>query len=458
MIAVDRVLPAVVEPFMRPRIFTCAALSAACSAAFAFGADPMPHVKPPIPEFGRIGQEKGEPNAAPAAAMPVLESQNSACEPTPCIPPDKHIHDDHLGPWNTVWVRGGYNSLWIKKAPASVPLLANNGIVVAGNQPTSFGAFSGISFDGGVWFDERHTLGLGVGGFIAEKRSNVSTFTSDSLGSPDFRRPFYNAQIAGANGADALIVSTPGRFAGSLAYEQGARVDGFDVFGIRNVVNNEKWTANFTVGFRYFDLDEYATVYQVTQSLDGTPIPYFGQGAVSGVAITDRIRTRNQFFGGQIGGDVEYRLGPVFFDLNTKAAMGPVHQVTQVEGSTQSPGLPGGPGGFLAVGNFPNGNQGNTTTDRFSVLADVNALIGVQVSSHFRLSFGYQFLYLSNVARPSAQFVSGIDPRLVPVATTYGGRAPSNTATGGPGTPPNTPYDRDDFFLNGLRFMAELQY
>jgi hypothetical protein len=488
MITADRVLPAVVEPFMRPRIFASAAFSAACSAAFALAADPLPPIGgpskpiqvpnagpvapstlPPVRTLEKTSQEKTEPNKLPIvppprspgepapkasdAPLPTVESHLEM----PCLPTTKSICDEHLGPWNTVWARGGYNALWIRQAPASVPLLTSNGTILAGNSQTSFGAFNGMSVEGGMWLNQRHTLGIGASGFIAEKRSTVTAFTSDALGNPLLTRPFYNAQIGGTNGADSLIVSAPGRFTGSFAYEQGARVDGFDVFGLMNIVNNDKLTLNFSVGFRYFDLDEYATTYQVTQSLNGNTIPYFG-GMVSGVAITDRIRTRNQFYGGQFGGDLEYRLGPVFLDLGAKAALGPVHQVTQVQGITEVPGVSSGPGGFLAVGNVPNGNQGNINTNNFAVLADVNALIGVQISSHFRLGFGYQFLYLNNVARPSSQFVSNIDPRLVPTSLSFNGRTQSNTANGGPGTPPNSPYDRDDFFLHGLRVMIELQY
>lgn len=485
---------------MRPRILA-AAFSAAFSASLAAASDPLPlppvgtpskavpapaipaipvpgttavppATLPPVKPRENVIQEKGDnpkplpiapkpsepmPKKGSDAPLPMAESHNEM--PAMSCEKDRSIHDDHLGPWNTVWVRGGYNYLWIKQAPASVPLLASNGTILAGNTTTNFGGFSGISVDGGLWLNERHTLGIGAGGFLAEKRSNVTAFSSDAAGNPDARRPFFNAAIAGQNAADSFIVSAPGQFTGSFAYEQGARVAGFDVYGIMNVANNEKWTVNYTLGFRYFDLDEYATTYQATQSVNGAAtIPFFGQaGGVNAVGITDRIRTRNQLYGGQIGGDVEYRLGPVYFDANVKAALGPNHQITEVSGRTDSV-AGSGPGGFLAVGNFPNGNQGRLSNNNFAVLADVNTMVGVQVSSHFRVGFGYQFIYLNNVVRPSAQFVTGIDPRLVPTSSTYGAIIPSNTALGGLGTPPNTPVDRGDFFLHGLKFMLEAQY
>ncbi len=483
---------------MRPRFLASAvaALSAALSASLATATDPLPlpgvanppaavaPLRPVGPSFLPTFQEKGEqpkplpvvplprtPGEAPPtipdipAPVPVPVPEAHAEMPATAMPKDRSIHDDHLGPWNTIWVRGGYNYLWIKDAPSSVPLLttgtgSSTRVLLGGqNSGTNYSGFSGVTFTAGMWLNERHTFGLSLGGFISEKRSTVSSFTSDAAGNPLMIRPFFNSQIGGANGFDGFVVSSPGQFTGSIASERGARVDGFDINLLANVCNTKDWTANLSFGMRYFDLDEYQTVYQATQSTTGTPtIPFFNGPMVSGVAITDRFHTRNQFYGTQFGGDFEYRFGPMFLDLGVKAALGPVHQVTEVSGTTVAMDGTGGPGGFLAVGSVPNGNQGRTSTNYFAVLSDVNGTIGVQVSNHLRLGLGYQFLYLNTVARPANQIVSSIDPRLVPTSTSFNGRTPSSTQVGGPGTPPRTPFDRDDFFVHGLRFVFELQY
>jgi hypothetical protein len=418
-----------------------------------------PNLLPTVPPPRKPGEPA--PKAVEAPVLPPTPTPAPAVMPVgecPPLPRDTSIYDDHLGPWNAVWVRGGYSYLWLRDAPTGPPLLTSNGTPVAGDSTNDLGGFSAISLEGGMWLNDSHTFGIGAAGFLAEKRSNVRAFSSDAAGSPSLRRPFFNALIGGQNGQDEFIVSDPGRFAGSFAVEQGARVDGFEIYGLMNVANTERWTTNFSVGFRYFSLDEYTTTYQVTQSLTGNTIPFFGQAPVSAVAITDRVRTRNQFYGGQMGGDVEYRFGPMFLDLGVKAALGSNHQVTEIQGTTQIPGGAGGPGGFLAVGAIPNGNQGRISTNNFAVLADVNSLVGVQVSTNFRIGVGYQFLYLNNVVRPSNQFVSTIDPRLIPASASFGARAPSDTSQGGRGTPPYSPIDRDDFFLHGFRILVELQF
>ncbi len=374
---------------------------------------------------------------------------------------DRKTHDDHLGPWDSLWVQGGYNLLWIKSAPAAPPLLATGPLgpgtqVLLGGNTYGYGGFSGLNLDGGLWLDSRHTIGLEFSGFMTEQRSMSTSVSSNAAGSPTLVRPFFNAALSAQDG---LLVSSPGSYAGSVAVVTGARIDGTEGNVLFNLLNTKALTLNFLVGARYFDLEEYLSVNQVTRGLNGNTIPFFGNHTgVPGVAITDTFSTRNQFYGVQFGGQSEYRFGPLFLDLGLDLGFGPVHEITAVSGQTVVPGGSGGPGGLLSVGAIPNGNIGRTVTDRFSVLPDVHGMLGLQVTQRIRLGVGYQFMYLSNVTRPGGQIETAIDPRLVPTTLAYGLRAPSNTALGGTGTPPPTPFARDDFFVHGLNFMFEFQF
>jgi hypothetical protein len=382
-------------------------------------------------------------------------------------PTDRKTHDDHLGPWDSLWVQGGYNLLWIKSAPAAPPLLATGPLgpgtqVLLGGNTYGYGGFSGLNLDGGLWLDSRHTIGLEFSGFMTEQRSMTTSISSNAAGSPTLVRPFFNPALATQDG---LLVSAPGSYAGSVAVVTGARIDGTDANVLFNLLNTKALTLNFLVGARYFDLEEYLTVNQVTRGLPALPgsppntIPFFGNHTgVPGVAITDTFSTRNQFYGVQFGGQGEYRFGPLFIDLGLDLGFGPVHEITAVSGQTVVPGGSGGTGGLLSVGAIPNGNIGRTVTDRFSLLTDVHGMLGLQVTQRIRLGVGYQFMYLNNVARPGSQIETTIDPRLVPSTLAYGLRAPSNTALGGTGTPPPTPFARDDFFIHGLNFMFEFQF
>jgi hypothetical protein len=353
--------------------------------------------------------------------------------------------------------------LWIKDAPIGPPLLATGPLapgnrVLLGATEVDYDAFGGGWVEAGIWLNRRHTIGLGVGGFMTEKRATFATVASDAGGSPPLARPFFNPREPGGGVEDALPVSDPGLRAGSLTVESGARMAGAEANAIVNLAATGSWTVNLIGGFRYFDLDEYLSVVQVTRGVNGNTIMFPGAPAgVPVVVVTDRVRTRNQFYGGQLGGEAEYRLGPGFVNLGTKVGFGPVQQFTEVTGRTAVPGGAALPGGFLAVGAIPNGNIGRTETNRFSLLADAYASVGVYVTRRVRVGVGYELLYLTSVARPGRQIVTTIDPRLVPTSDTFGQPIPP-TDPNVPGLPPQTPFDRDDFYAHGLRVLLEIQY
>lgn len=417
------------------------------------------------PPMGAGSGNSGQPVAPPPTMAGPQGTPGTGMGGQPAAPP--RVRDP--GPWNTVWVRGGYALLWIKDAPVTAPLAATGPLgpgqrLLLGGNDVGYSGFNGVTLDAGMWLGDNHRLGIGLSGFLTDQQSRVSSIGSNAAGVPAIARPFFNPLQVGVGGQDALAVSTPGAFAGSIAVETGARLAGFEVNGLVSLANTANCSLVGQFGFRYFDLDEYLTVYQVTRSLNGANIPFFGKAPVAGVSITDRFRTRNQFYGGQAGLEGEYRFGPVFLDVGAKLGLGPVHQVTQVNGTTVGPNGTGGPGGLLAVslpgtpGSFPNGNLGNSSTSRFALLSDIHTMFGVQLSDRFRIGIGYQFLYLNSVARPGRQIVTTIDPRLVPTSASYGARVPSSTPLGGPGTPPGTPFDRDDFFAHGVLFLVDFRY
>ncbi|HJZ59502.1 MAG TPA: BBP7 family outer membrane beta-barrel protein, partial [Gemmataceae bacterium] len=327
--------------------------------------------------------------------------------------------------------------------------------VLFGSTDRGYDAFNGLFFGGGFWLDRQHNFGLGVSGFWTEKQSTSTVIGSDATGSPAIARPFFNPQLVGLGGQDAIFVSSPGRSAGTLTVDTEAQLGGGEVNGFLNLTNTRSCTTVMVLGFRYFDLEESLFISQVTRGLNGNTIPFFGNLAgVSAVTVSDLFQTRNQFYGGQAGLETEYRMGAVFLDAGVKVGLGPVHQVTEVSGQTLGPDGTGGSGGVLAVGASPIGNIGRTTTNRFAILSDVHGMLGVQIFDRVRVGVGYQFLYLSNVARPGSQIVTTIDPRLIPITTSFGGRIPTSPR----GVPPLTPFDRDDFFMHGVQFLLEFHF
>ena len=164
--------------------------------------------------------------------------------------------------------------------------------------------------------------------------------------------------------------------------------------------------------------------------------------------MTDRFRTRNQFYGPQAGLRGEYRSGSVFVSLGGKLGIGNVHQRVDIDGRSDVAGVGGVPGGLLAT---QGSNLGQFTTNRFGVLVDVGVAAGYQFAAWGRAKVGYDFLYLNDVARPGQQ-VDGttLNSRLIPTSRNFAGAS---------GLAAPVPTGRtDDFFAHGFRVGLELMY
>jgi hypothetical protein len=276
-----------------------------------------------------------------------------------------------------------------------------------------------------------------------EQKSRVATLSGANVS-----RPFTDA-VLGTQ--EQLTVANSGLgIGGRLAVSQGIRLNGFDVGLANNLLHTCDWSADFLVGFRYLDLDEYLAVSQVSSvpaGLLATAGPLVRTDAAAGLALADRFRTRNQFFGTHVGVRGEYRHGALFANLTAEVGIGNVHQRVDIDGSTAVTGRPAVPGGLLAV---PGGNFGSTVRNRFAVLTEVGLSAGYQFAPWGRARVGYDLLYLNDVARPGLQVDAVVNPRLVPSSRPFGG-------TSGPASPVVTGRT-DDFFAHGLRFGLEVLY
>jgi len=262
--------------------------------------------------------------------------------------------------------------------------------------------------------------------------------------------------VSGASGATVA--------SGAVAYTTGARLDGAVAGIVWNVRHECDCTLNLIFGFRYLDIDESLAIYQSSHFAAGGPTyfpphPAAGLGAITDFQITDRFRTRNQFYGVQLGLDAERTFGPWFVGLAPKVALGTNRQTADVDGSTTFAGTTGQtvtvPGGLYAVGipGGPPGTEGilgKDVVNRFAVLAEVTGRFGVQLTPSVRLSAGYTFLYLNTVARPGLEIQPVINPRVIPVSQAFG-------STSGP-VAPRRAYDISDYVAHGVLFGLEVRY
>src|SRR5262249_52810194 len=154
--------------------------------------------------------------------------------------------------------------------------------------------------------------------------------------------------------------------------------------------------------FRYLGLSETLGVDQSTDLLPGGVAGFNGTLllAPGTIRVGDRIETRNDFYGGQVGFQGEHSWGHVFLFSSLKVAVGATHETVHSFGfSTLT--VPGAAptsatGGLLAVP----GTAQLTSHDAVAFVPEVNLNVGYEFGRHLRVYVGYTFLYWSDVARP----------------------------------------------------------
>ncbi len=436
----------------------------------------LPAAQPLAPELpSQLPPTEAIPPAEPLATPPTpgpAQPVTPAPAPSCSTEPTTKWQDTHVGPREQIWFDAGYRLWWIKDARITAPLVTTGPVTAPqtttlfGASEVNYGSFNGLNLDGGLWLDCRHTIGVEMGGFYFGRQDVTQTFASDAGGNPVIARPFTSG-LTLTSATD--FVSIPGVLSGSVTAQTTSRLAGANLNFVKNLSQCDNYTVDTLFGFRYIDLEERLDVTQNSTPLNGGALTFNGGTLPPGVGLSlaDSFTTRNQFYGGLMGTRGELRFGPAFIDLTSTIALGPNHEILQVYGRTTAL-TPGGatvPGGLLAVGGgnetilaangqptafVHDGNIGRYTTNRFVAAPEVGLQAGAYVTSHIRLSVGYNFLYMTDVVRPGTQINQQINTRFVPSSPAFG-------STSGPPLP--TVNDaREDFHAQGVTFSAEIKY
>jgi Putative beta barrel porin-7 (BBP7) len=328
-----------------------------------------------------------------------------------------------------VWASAEPLLWWVRQG--STPTLVTAG----GDGSLDYGLLVGGRVAAG-FVNAAGDLGLEGSGFWLSRGSAHFTVASGPDGSPALGRPIYDALL---QQSQVLPISIPGALAGGLAVASTTQLWGAETNVVGNAFGSDWLGIDLLGGLRYVGLDESLVVTQSGTSLTGA----------GNFGVTDSFRTRNQFYGGQVGSQVEMRFGRIYTNLVGKVAVGNVHQIVDVAGNTTVSG-PGGsatlPGGVLALGT----NSGHQTHDDFGVVPELNLNVGCQLRPGIRLYAGYTFLYLNDVARPGDQVSTTVNPALVPTSPQFG------TPSGPP--QPGAQLNRTDFWTQGVNIGLALRY
>ncbi len=300
---------------------------------------------------------------------------------------------------------------------------------------------SGGMFTVGGWFDEEHLVGAQVTYFFLGTQS--TTFTTGGSGAPGsiaIARPFFDVS---RNAQNAELVAYPNVASGTVHVDATTSLQGWSPSLLVNVCCECNYRVDALVGFRYLQLRDNLNIDE-----DLTALPGANTTPGTRFQIHDSFNTRNEFYGGNVGFQGEWRSGKIFVDGMASVALGDNHQSVGIGGST----IITPPGGAATVNNggllaLPS-NIGHSTRDRFAVLPEAGLRVGYQITPNIRASVGYNFTYLSNVERPGKQIDIAIDPRQLP---RIGGVAAS-------GTSPARQGRSEDFWAQGVNFGLEFRY
>jgi hypothetical protein len=327
------------------------------------------------------------------------------------------------------WYTSAEGLIWYVKS-YSVPALVTVGPAFSGaNLVTATSILYGRNtIDTNPRYGAR--LGLGywlnpcwaveLSGFYTQPETTSFSAASTQYPGSDLARPFASANRLIET---SEIIGRPGVALGDVTVKTKSRL-----FGLELNARNKWWESgenrlDLIAGIRFLSLEEELSVSEYSLGLAGA-------GNFAGVerGLTDTFKTKNRFYGGQVGAIFEHVEGRWTFGLTAKIAAGISRQTVDINGQiTQlaGGGLPDQPGGLLALST----NSGLRRRDTFSIVPEAQLSVGYDLTANLRLTVGYSAMYWSNVARPGPQIDRTLDENVIPdfpAAPAVGGIRPQS--------------------------------
>lgn len=368
---------------------------------------------------------------------------------------------------NRFWVSAEYLGWWVKEQRVAQPLLTTAtgeanlasetipGTIGAPGTRTLFGEndlglsmFSGGRLTVGFVIDDHRNHAIEASAFALGERGGDYRAASDPVGNPVLARPIFRPET---NSEAVFLISFPDAFAGGIIFDWRTQFWGTEINYLCNVVRSQSFSCDLLVGARYLDLDEDFRATDVSEVLGGG-VGFFNGRAVdvgNSLAKRDIFETSNAFYGGQIGGKVEYRDDCWYVLLKLKVALGVSHEDLRIDGSssvTSGAFINSLPGGLLTASS----NIGHYQRDQFAVVPEVGMNVGFTLSNSCRIFAGYSFTYLSNVVRPGEQIDRTVNLSLTPTSPAFG--------TNNVPAAPRPLFQTTDFWAHGINVGAAFRF
>lgn len=182
------------------------------------------------------------------------------------------------------------------------------------------------------------------------------------------------------------------------------------------------------------------------------PQPVTGLRPLATITTNDSITTRNQFYGAQVGMSSEWWVAPRFIVSGWgKVGTGAMVQTVRIVGNTITTAAAGVPQPLVAPGGILTPSIGfvDQSRTRYAVIPEFNIGIGYQICKGVRATVGYNFLYLTTIARPGDQ---------IAFSQTNTNIAVAGTATAVTVNQPTFRYVDTDLWAQGLTAGFSIRY
>jgi Putative beta barrel porin-7 (BBP7) len=408
--------------------------------------------------------------------MPLTCGSSDCCAPACCDPTALGLQGRFYGDADYLlwWAKG--NKLPPLVTTGSVTDLRStaalgqmNTLILFGNREYDDDTRSGGRFTAGYWLNPEQSVGVEATFLFVEPQS--TSFAAASSSGTVLARPFINSDLISgtptglsASPENSFLVAFPGinspagtlnQLAGTINVQTRNELWGAELNGRLGIAGNCWYRGDLLLGFRYAEVKDNLDITSTSQTTPASPLTVLNFSRTNFAApftlqVSDSFRTRNEFYGGQVGANIEVHRGNLFADFRAKLALGVVHQTVDISGQsvlTQGTMRNVSPGGLLAL----TSNIGEHSRDEFGIVPEVGANVGYQFGRHVRASVGYSILYFrSDVQRTGAIIDRIVNPSLAPALTGIG-----------LGTPVQRPLfgfvDRD-FWAQGVNAALEFSF
>ncbi len=344
--------------------------------------------------------------------------------------------------------------------PGAIPAIGQpNTTVLIGDREVDAGTRSGARARVGAWLDSEETFGVEASGFIVEQIG--STLSASSNGSQTLGLSFRDVILTTLPPETSLLIAAPGVANSSTVVHTSTRFWGAELDALVHVSGGSWYRADALFGARYLQLEEELSIASTSVAVPVTgSVPFLKTPVTAPASLTvaDSFRTRNEFYGAQVGAHILLQRGIWFADFRATLAPGVTHERVGIDGTTSlaSPAVTATvPGGLYAQLT----NVGGHSNNQFTLVPEGDVSVGCQVTSFLRAYVGYSAVYWAEgVFRPATELDRQVVSTLIPAQNATSQIPPAMGNIPAPFPHPEPQLRRQDFWGQGVHFGVELDF